>query len=57
VLTEVFRNLGATAARARGFGALRTLVLPHPVESRPEDEIRDLARSSLPEILRLLTRS
>jgi hypothetical protein len=57
VLTEVFRNLGATAARARGFGALRTLVLPHPVESRPEDEIRDLARSSVPEILRLLTRS
>jgi hypothetical protein len=55
VLTEVFRNLGATTARARGYAALRTLVLPHPVESLPEAEVRALARGTLDEIVRLLT--
>jgi hypothetical protein len=32
-------------------------VLPHPVESRPEAEIRELVRTRLDEIVRLLTRS
>jgi hypothetical protein len=52
----VFQNLGATAARARGFARLRTLVLAHPVESRPESEIRAMVAERLDEIAALLTR-
>ena len=54
VVTEVFANLAATAARARGFGTLRTLVLPHPMESRGEAEIRALVRERLAELADLL---
>lgn len=54
VLTEVFTNLGASAARARGFGDLRTLVLPHPMESRTEDEIIAIARARFGDIVLLL---
>ncbi len=45
VVTEVFANLAATAARARGYSTLRTLVLPHPMESRPEADVRAIARA------------
>jgi hypothetical protein len=44
VVTEVFENLARTAARAQGYPALRMLVLPHPMESRPEAEVRAIAR-------------
>ena len=55
VVTEVFRNLALTAARARGLATLRMLVLPHPMESRPTDEIRRIAADRLDEVLNLLT--
>ena len=55
VVTEVFANLARTAARARGFAALRTLVLPHPMETRSRDEIRLIAAAKLDEIVRLLS--
>jgi len=55
VVTEVFANLSATAARARGIRTLRTLVLPHPMETRSETEIRHLASAALTELERLLT--
>ena len=55
VLTEVFTNLGVSAARARGFGELRTLVLPHPMESRPDDEIVAIARARFDDVVRLLS--
>lgn len=56
MVTEVFVNLAATAARARGFGELRRIVLPHPMENRPTNEIIEIARERLDEIVRLLTR-
>jgi hypothetical protein len=56
-LTEVFQNLGTTAARARGYRELRTLVLPHPVEGRPEAAIRELAQARLGDLLALLGRA
>ena len=55
MITEVFANLARTAARARGFADLRTIVLPHPMETRDRDEIRAIAASKLNEIERLLT--
>jgi len=55
VLTEVFVSLAAAAATARGFGTLRQLVLLHPMESRPREEIVAITRARLDEIVHLLT--
>jgi len=54
VVTEPFENLARTAARAKGFGALRVHVLPHPMESRPEAEVRAIARARFRDVVRLL---
>ncbi len=54
VVTEVFENLARTAAAAKGFRELRVHVLPHPMESRPEAEVRAIARARFREIARLL---
>ena len=54
VVTEVFANLGRTAARAQGHPELRMLVLPHPMEARPDAEVRTLARDRFPELIALL---
>jgi len=54
VVTEVFDNLARTAAAAKGFRELRMHVLPHPMESRPEVEVRALVRARFREIMRLL---
>jgi len=54
VVTEVFENLARTAATAKGFAALRVHVLPHPMESRPEAEVRAIARARFRDIVRLL---
>jgi hypothetical protein len=45
VVTEVFVNLARTAARAHGYPDMRLVALPHPMESRPEAEVRAIARS------------
>jgi hypothetical protein len=42
-VTQVFANLAQTAARARGYDHLATLVLPHPMETRDRDECRRIA--------------
>ena len=54
VVTEVFENLARTAARAKGFHKLRVHVLPHPMESRPEAEVRAIARARFGELIALL---
>jgi hypothetical protein len=56
VVTAVFENLGRTAARAQGYPDLRMLVLPHPMEARPEAEVRAIARARFDELIgRLIT--
>ena len=54
VVTAVFENLGRTAARAQGYPDLPMLVLPHPMESRPEAELREIARARFDELLALI---
>ena len=54
VVTSVFENLARTAARAQGYPEMRLFVLPHPMESRPEPEVRDLARRHAPALFALL---
>jgi hypothetical protein len=53
-VTEVFENLARTAAAAKGFRELRVHVLPHPMESRSEAEVRAIARARFREIVALL---
>ncbi|HUI27032.1 MAG TPA: hypothetical protein VL403_13185 [Candidatus Kryptonia bacterium] len=55
VVTEVFANLAQTAARARGYDRLATLVLPHPMETRGREEVRRIATERAAELLKLLT--
>jgi hypothetical protein len=54
VVTEVFANLARTAARARGFDHLEMLVLPHPMETRSLEEVRQLALERADELVRRL---
>ncbi len=53
-MTAVFENLARTAARAHGHPEMRMLVLPHPMESRPEAEVRAMARARLAELVALV---
>ena len=54
VVTEVFENLARTAARAQGYPDLRVLVLPHPMENRPPDEIDRICDQRFDEAVALL---
>jgi len=54
VVTSVFENLARTASRAQAYPDLRMLVLPHPMESRPEAEVRALARARFADLLSLV---
>ena len=56
VVTAVFTNLARVAARAQGYPDMRLVALPHPLESRPEAEVRAIARARMTELLGPLTR-
>jgi len=56
VVTEVFVNLAGTAARAHGYPDMRLVALPHPMESRPEAEVRAIARGRAAELFAILQR-
>lgn len=51
VVTAVFENLARTAARAQGLPDMRLHVLPHPMEARPEPEVRAIARERFAALL------
>ncbi len=57
VVTAVFENLARIAARAQGYPELRLLVLPHPMESRSEADIRAIVRARVPDVLAMLAES
>jgi hypothetical protein len=54
VVTEVFANLARTAAAARGVEPIPMLVLPHPMETRPPDEIDRIAEQLFDAAIALL---
>jgi hypothetical protein len=54
VLTEEFAKIASRIAVLKGHASLRQLVLPYPLESRPEDECRQIGRDAYPELLALL---
>jgi hypothetical protein len=54
VVTQEFEALAHTMAANAGRPALRLLVLPYPLESRPEEEVRAVARDHWRPFLRSL---
>jgi len=44
VVTQEFEALAHTMAANAGRPGLRVLVLPYPLEIRPEEEVREIAR-------------
>jgi hypothetical protein len=44
VVTEEFEALAHTMAANAGRPGLRVVVLPYPLETRPEEEVRNVAR-------------
>ena len=51
---EEFEAHGRNMARALGHGDLKHLVLPYPLENRPEKEIREIAHEYYPRFLEAL---
>ncbi|HLG91566.1 MAG TPA: hypothetical protein VKY15_01125 [Acidimicrobiales bacterium] len=54
VVTSEFEALAHTMAANAGRPGLRVLVLPYPLDSRPEEEVRQIARAHYRPLLRTL---
>jgi hypothetical protein len=54
VVTAEFEQLANTMAANAGRAGLRVLVLPYPLESRPEPEVREIAHAHWPTLLATL---
>ncbi len=51
VVTQEFESLSHTMAANAGRQGLRVLVLPYPLETRPEEEVRQIARDYFSQLL------
>lgn len=54
VSTEHFESLARTLAGQRGHTDLRVKLMPYPLEGRPEDEVREIARDHYESMLEAL---
>ncbi len=54
VVTQEFEALAANMARNCGRSGLRVCVLPYPLESRPQAEVAEIARSHFEGLLEVL---
>jgi hypothetical protein len=52
--TDAFRITAEAMARSLGFPGYQYVTVRHPVASRTEKEIDEMARDALPEIIRVL---
>jgi hypothetical protein len=50
-VTAEFEHLAHTMAANAGRAGLRVHVLPYPLETRPEAEVREIARAHWPALL------
>ncbi len=51
VVTEEFTNLAQAIAKARGYPDLPMIIVPHPFETLPEQEVVELAKAKLNEVV------
>ena len=54
VVTEQFASLAKTLAAQYGRPGLRLIELPFPLDTRPEHEVRQIARDRVPALLDIL---
>jgi len=54
VVTQEFEALARSMAANAGRPGLRVLVLPYPLETRPEEEVRTIGREHYRSLLRAL---
>ena len=54
VVTQEFEALAASMAANAGRPGLRVLTLPYPLDTRPEEEVRAIARAHHRPLLRAL---
>ena len=54
VVTAEFERLARQIATHLGHPDLPVLVLPYPLEGRPEDEVKKIAADAYPHLLELL---
>ena len=52
--TDAFRITAEAMANQLGFPGYQNVAMPHPIASRTEKEIDEMARDALPEIIRVL---
>jgi thioesterase domain-containing protein len=52
--TDAFRITAEAMANQMGFPGYQYVAVPHPIASRTEKEIDEMARDALPDILRVL---
>ncbi|MEK7682081.1 MAG: hypothetical protein AAB502_05575 [Chloroflexota bacterium] len=55
LVTREFQSLAQTSAKSLGYPDLPMVVLPHPFETLPVDEMKRLAAEKLEEICSRLT--
>ena len=54
VVTEEFETFAHRMAAHAGHPSLRVVVLPYPLEGRPDDEVRRIAADAYPTLLQTL---
>jgi hypothetical protein len=54
ICTHAFRITAEAMARSLGFPGYRYVTVPHPIASRTQQEIDEIAAAALPEIVRVL---
>ena len=57
VASSVFKDAAEAQAVALGFPRAARVFVPHPIQDRTDDEIRELAESAVDEVLRAITRA
>ena len=55
IASDVFVQAAESQANALGFPTVQRVFVPHPIQDRTDDEMRELAELSFPEILRKIT--
>jgi hypothetical protein len=51
VATTHFERLSRVLSEEGGWSDIRMAILPYPLEGKPEDEIRQIARQAYPSLL------
>lgn len=55
VLTEPFQGLATSYARTLGASGYPFVVVPHPIATRSDDDLREMIRDTVPAVIRRLT--